>query len=74
MLNRIKTTLKAKVIPISSALSVVGATSTTVDTSSMTNLINSMLPLLITMIGLAIPILFFNKIMEIIEKLFKSFS
>ena len=56
------------------AVAVLGQTSTTIDTSTMTSLIQSLLPLLVTMIGLAIPIIFFNKIMELIERLFKSFS
>lgn len=56
-----------------SAAAVLGQTST-IDTSAMTQLIQSLLPLLVTMIGLAIPIIFFNKIMELIERLFKSFS
>jgi hypothetical protein len=55
------------------ALAVLGET-TTVDTSTMTSLIQSLLPLIVTMIGIAIPIVFFNKIIELIERLLKSFS
>ncbi len=62
------------VIGVTTAVSALGQTSTTVDTSTMTSLIQSLLPLIVTMIGIAIPIVFFNKIIELIERLLKSFS
>ena len=77
VLGRIKEKVKAlknrALIGVAGALAVLGQTST-VDTSTMTELLNSMLPLIVTMIAIAIPIIFFNKIIEMIEKLLKSFS
>ena len=62
-------------IAVAVALAVAGlGQTTTIDTTTFTSLINSLLPLLIAMISVAIPIIFFNKIMELIERLFKSFS
>ena len=45
-----------------------------VDTSSMTDMINSFLPLIVSIIGIMIPIIFLRSIMNMIKKLFDSFS
>ncbi|MEB2836099.1 MAG: hypothetical protein GSR80_000115 [Desulfurococcales archaeon] len=67
--------LKARAaLGASAAIAVLGETTSTIDTSTMTSLIQSLLPLIVTMIGIAIPIVFFNKIIELIERLLKSFS
>ncbi|MCE4608823.1 MAG: hypothetical protein F7C36_00365 [Desulfurococcales archaeon] len=66
--------IKRPLLGVAPAIAVLGQTTSTVDTTTFTQLLTSLMPLLVTMIGIAIPIIFFNKIMDLIEKLFKSFS
>ncbi len=45
-----------------------------VDTRTMTDMLQSLLPLIVTLIAIAIPIIFFNKIIELLERLLRGFS
>ena len=47
---------------------------TTVDTTSMTEMISAFLPIIMSLFAILIPLMFFGKIMEFFERLLKSFS
>ena len=50
------------------------AQSTSIDTSSMTQMISAFLPIIMSLFAIMIPLMFFGKIMEFFERLLKSFS
>ena len=64
--------IKNKALQIAIVLATLGET--TIDTSSMTQMINDMLPLIIAMISLAIPLIFIKYIMRFIEKILSGFG
>lgn len=47
---------------------------TTVDTTSLTQTLNDLLPLIIAMISLAIPLIFIKYIMRFLEKILSGFG
>lgn len=62
---------KSKAILVATTLATLGET---IDTSSISNMINSMLPLIISMIGIAIPLIFIKYIMKFLEKILSGFG
>jgi len=47
---------------------------TTIDTSSMTEMISAFLPIIMSLFAIMIPLMFFGKIMEFFERLLRSFG
>jgi len=46
----------------------------TIDTSSMTEMISAFLPIIMSLFAILIPLMFFGKIMEFFERLLRSFG
>jgi hypothetical protein len=69
--------ISTRALPGSIALALlanVAHAQTTVDTTSMTEMISAFLPIIMSLFAILIPLMFFGKIMEFFERLLKSFS
>lgn len=79
-LGEVKTGRAAKIMLIALAFTISVkakisyAQANTIDTTTFTDLLNALMPLIIALISIAIPLMFFSKIMQLIERLFRGFA
>jgi hypothetical protein len=66
--------LKAKAVKALAVTMITLGNTTSVDISQISNTITSMLPLIITLIGIAIPLIFIKYIMRFLEKILSGFG
>ncbi len=66
--------LRAKMIKYMAVIALTLGETTTIDSTQFTNMINSMLPLILGMIGIALPLIFIKYIMRFLEKILSGFG